>query len=158
MTYNAPSVYAFQTPSCNTSLNVSQVSCQHLNSFRLKCRSAGFVINHRSTLPYCVYSSSLGCSFNILGFVIRRFSLTVLFVTSPMPFSHDSFIIFILNEYFSCVISHPHFFWMRKAKMGVAASPLLIRRGKSILKDADQRVSVIKFKGRKKKLAKAFLF
>lgn len=86
-TYNARSVYAFQTRSCNTSLNVSQVSCQHLNSFRLKCRSAGFVINHRSTLPYCVYSSSLGCSFNILGFVIRRFSATVLFVTSPMPFS-----------------------------------------------------------------------
>lgn len=29
---------------------------------------------------------------------------------------------------------------------------LLIRRGKSVLKDADQRVSVIKFKGREKKV------
>lgn len=29
---------------------------------------------------------------------------------------------------------------------------LLIRRGKSVLKDADQRVSVIKFKGKEKKV------
>lgn len=46
---------------------------------------------------------------------------------------------------------------MRSAKQGVAASPSLIRRGKSVLKDAAQRVSVIKFKRGGKKVGEGVL-